>query len=387
MNVTESKNENIIDVINEFDYSTQQDEYNQRFIAWRRNKNNPYAYNFTSNKKESIFVDGQGFVSRSAAESEYNVLYKILYVIGVAMLIGIFIEDVFGKMIVQLLDMMGVDIHNSFSTLSIYGGKTEIVTILICIAILKPLIPILILHGRFRMPMKLAFPVASTNHNGFMETIASALLVSVITGIPAVYSNTKSQVYTYFKSIATDVSIWGLKEFIAYMLVDVVIVSILTEILFRGEMFTALRQFGDVFAVILTSVLSALVSQNPHSMAATLLISLVCSIGMLRTGSILTSLAARMTYKIYLVSITIIQGSSLENMPILRNTFMICAFLIGLVILCVCKIRNNGKEERYFANCTSHMSLTQRMIIPFRVLPFLATVLATITAAILNIIT
>ena len=84
--VADKSNSEIIDVINEFDYSTQNESYNKQFIEWRRNKDNPYAYNLVMNSKESVFVDGQGFVNKSAPAVESEVLGNVLYVIGIALL-------------------------------------------------------------------------------------------------------------------------------------------------------------------------------------------------------------------------------------------------------------------------------------------------------------
>ncbi len=35
--------ENIVDVIDEFDYSTQNESYNEKFRKWRKKKENPFA--------------------------------------------------------------------------------------------------------------------------------------------------------------------------------------------------------------------------------------------------------------------------------------------------------------------------------------------------------
>lgn len=56
--------------VSDFDYSTQNDEYNKEFINWRKNKNNLYAYNYSENRKEKIFVEGRGFVESSVRKEE-----------------------------------------------------------------------------------------------------------------------------------------------------------------------------------------------------------------------------------------------------------------------------------------------------------------------------
>ena len=55
----------IINVIDEFDYSTQNDEYNEEFRSWRKRGDNIYAFKFEKNERESIYVDGRGFIDDS----------------------------------------------------------------------------------------------------------------------------------------------------------------------------------------------------------------------------------------------------------------------------------------------------------------------------------
>ena len=85
----------IINVIDEFDYSTQSDEYNVEFRNWRKKLSNPYTYNYSKNVKEQTFVDGQGFVSTSPQDSEKEVIYRVFQILGNVLLIYLFIEIVF----------------------------------------------------------------------------------------------------------------------------------------------------------------------------------------------------------------------------------------------------------------------------------------------------
>lgn len=78
-------------------------------------KDNIYAYSFEKNQNESVYIDGRGFIEKSAIEAEKNVLSRIFYQIGLAMLIWIAFDDVICRIAVSLLDRCGVNIHTSFS--------------------------------------------------------------------------------------------------------------------------------------------------------------------------------------------------------------------------------------------------------------------------------
>ncbi|MCD7890414.1 MAG: hypothetical protein LUG26_01145 [Ruminococcus sp.] len=154
----EKHDTDIINVVDDFDYSTQGECYNKHFIEWQKRKNNPYAYNFTLNKKESVFVDGEGFANKSASEAEMSTLNCILFVIGVALLCSVIIYDVLDKVVVEILDAVGVNIHNALVSSVIYGGKAEILAILIIFTVAKFGVPLLIIHMKFKIPHQVRCP-------------------------------------------------------------------------------------------------------------------------------------------------------------------------------------------------------------------------------------
>lgn len=383
-NTAVKSNPEIINVIDEFDYSTQQESYNKEFVKWRKNKENPYAYNFELNTKESVFIDGQGFVSESAEKSESETSGKILYLIGIAMLVATAVENVLDKLIVQLLDIIGFDIHVTFFNSAVYGGKTEVVTVLILNTLLKLLLPMLVIHAGMKMPRKLSRPMSLNEPGELIATIAAAMIVCVVTGLPAVFIDETKEIYTFFRAYNADMSVWGQNEFLIYTFFDVIVVSVLFELLFRGEMFQALRQFGDGYAIIITSLISGILTQDYKAIVATALISAVSSIGMLRSGTIFTAIAARITYKLYIMALNLLEMSSSENMFLNRNFFMLCVFLGGLVIFTIVFLNRKRRERRIFAEYHSYLTLKKRIAIPLKTLPLTAAMAICIVAAIMN---
>ena len=98
-----------------------------------------------------------------------------------------------------------------------------------------------------------------------------------------------------------------------YAIFDIVIISIMSELLFRGAIFSALRQFGDIFAIIITSCASALLVQDFRELPAALMISAVAAVGMLRTGSVLTAIFVQMIYKMYRLALVLLEADSPDN--------------------------------------------------------------------------
>lgn len=375
---------NIIDVVSEFDYSTQHKNYSDNFRKWRRNKNNPFAFNFSANRNESIFIDGKGFVNNSPAISEHETISRIFYIIGIAMLMWVTFENIIGKIIIYALEIIGVNIHSAFFSTSCYGGSVEIVTVMIILSLLKIYAPALYMHRKLKMPLKVEFMGTMNHPTELIRAIAMSLIVCTITSIPDAYSSSAKEIYDYFKSANADISIWGQAEYVIYTIFDVIITSVSAEILFRGAVFSALRQFGDIFAVIVTSVMAALLTQNFPDMITIFFISVICSVGMLKSGSVFTAFAVRTVFKMYQLSIVIIEASTSENMFLIRNLTMTGIFIISTVSLIV--IYFTRKNKNHLAEYNSEISLKERLVFSFRTFPFTAVAAICIIAASIKII-
>lgn len=374
----------IIDVVEEFDYSTQNESYSKSFRKWRKNKNNPYTFNFSVNKKESIFIDGKGFVSNSPAASERETISRIFFIIGTAMLIWVTIDNIIGKMIIYFLDITGINIHTTFFSTACYGGSIEIVTALIAISLIKIYIPAFYIHKKLKMPFRVEFMSTMNHPSELIGAIALALAVCTVTNIPDAYSSSAKEIYSYFKSINTDISVWGQTEYVIYTIFDVIIVSVSSEILFRGAIFSALRQFGDAFAIIVTAVMASLLTQNVQEMPTVFLISLIASAGMLKSGSIFTAFAVSTVYKMYQLSIVIIEMNNSENMFLIRNLIMTEIFIISSFISILIHMKNH-RNRHYFAEYHSDISMKERLIFSFKSFPFAAVAFVCLIAAIIKI--
>ncbi|MDE5582573.1 MAG: CPBP family intramembrane metalloprotease [Ruminococcus sp.] len=377
----------IIDVVEEFDYSTQNEVYNKSFRKWRKNKNNPFAFNFSANTKESVFIDGKGFVNNSPAVAECETINRIFFIIGCAMLIWITTENIIGKIIIYIIGTVGINVHTTFFSTAYYGGSIEIVSALIAIALIKILIPVFYMRKKFRVPLKVEFMGTMNDSAELINAMAMALMVCTIANIPDAYSSSAKEIYDYFKSTDTDISVWGQSEYVIYTIFDVVIISVASEILFRGAIFSVLRQFGDIFAVIITSVMSALLTQDFREMPAVFLISAIASVGMLKSGSVFTAFAVSIIYKMYQLSIVIIETSTSENMFIIRNLIMTGIFAVGsLAVITIYFIKKKTDRQNHLAVYTSEITLKERILYSFRVYPFWAVAVICVIAGIIKIV-
>ncbi len=383
---TETNEKNIISVADEFDYSTQDQEYSKEFKAWRKNKNNPYAFNFVMNKKESVFVDGKGFESSSPEEAETESITRIMYLMGTAMLIWIVIENILSKLIIAIAGFIGINVHTAFFSTAIYGGSVEIVTALITVSLIKLTVPALYLHMKLKMPRKVELMNKLDHPADMICSIAMAFVVCAVSGIPSIYSSNTKEIYTYFKNLDADISVWGQKEFVVYTVFNIIIVSVLSEIFFRGAAFGALRQFGDWFAIIITSLMTGLLVQDIREIPAAVLISAVSAIGMLRSGSIITAIFVRVIYEMYQLALVIIQADVSENMYMKLSFFILGTFVFGAAVTILLYIKNYRKTGSRLAKYSSGITQGSRIWNAVKTFPFSAVAVICLLAAIIKLV-
>lgn len=376
--VTDVKN--IRNVIEEFDYSTQNETYSENFRNWRKRKGNKYSFDFKKDERERVYVDGRGFIDNPCEFVEKSVLAKIFHTLGIASLMWVVFDDVISKLFIYLLEYMGVDIHTSFSGQGVYGGCHEVMLTLIFIDVVKIIIPMIYLHIKFRLPKKVEVMGSMNNPSALVGAIAATLMVCVIATIPSAYSTKVGEVVSFFGANKTDVSIWNQTEFIIYTLFQILILPILTQLFFCGGAFAVLRQFGDVFAILVTSFASMALTQDFRTMPAVFLVTLVGCCGMLSSGSIFTAFAVNIIYKMYEMTLTLIETDTSDNMPIIRNLFMAGIVVFAALGLVYFRFAMKKKPLR-LAHYSSPVSFVERLVYSLKTFPFSAVLLVCITYA------
>ena len=386
MQLTDTSEKNIINVVEQFDYSTQDDGYNQSFIKWRKNKENPYAFNFKMDRRESVFVDGKGFESKSLPTAERNCVIKIMNVAGIAMLMWVVIDNIIGKAVISLFSFLGFDIHTSFFSTGFYGGDVEIVTSLILIGLMKVILPAWYVHKKLKMPVKAEYITKLRHSSDMIASLCMAMAASAVTSLPNIYTNRTRQVFNYFREINADASAWGQKQFIIYAIFDIVVVSVMSELFFRGAIFGALRQFGDLFAVVITSIMSALLVQDVREFPAALLMSAIAAAGMLRSGSILTAIYVQIIFKLYRMALILLESTAEDVTFMKRNIFILAIFIIGVAGVGFIYMLGKKKNRHRIAPYKSEITMWQRIVIAFRSYPVPAVMGVCVMAALIKLI-
>ena len=223
------------------------------------------------------------------------------------------------------------------------------------------------------------------NHpSELVRAISLTIVISTVSCLPNVYSNSTSQLYTYFMKLDADVAVWGQTEFLIYTVYDIILLSIFTEALFHGSIFAALRQFGDYFAIAVTSVLSGLIVQDFSEMPFVIVVSAIAGAGMLRSGSIYTAFFVRIVYKIYRLAIVIIETTVEADLYLERNAFMFFTLATSGVALFILHFLQEPRE--YYAEYKSEVSPSKRAFFLIKSYPLPVVVCICLLSAALKII-
>lgn len=384
MNIDNSISNDVINVIDQFDYSTQNEQYNKEYRSWRLKKNNRYAFTFEGNRKESVYIDSRGFVKKTARETENDVLAKIFYTIGIGLLMFVVFDDLLSKLIIILLGKIGVNLNTTFSSGSIYGGSWEIAAALMINGFLRAIIPLTYFHLKFKLPLCNEIMWKLRSPGALFGAISMAFIVFAATNLPDAYSTETKEVFTFFAAGRADISVLDQTEFLVYLIFDVLIIPIITQLLFCGAMFAVLRQFGDAFAIMMTSLSAALMTQDIRSMPVVFLVTAVCGYGMLASGTIFTAFSINILYKMFLTAIATIESIESPYMPIYRNLFMSAVLIAGGIGLFLYLRFSLKKSGPHLAVYSSEVPFSKRVLSSAKTFPYSAVAIICLVYAVMK---
>lgn len=295
---TKKKDEkDIIDVVEDFDYKTQSEDYNIEYKKWRSDKNNPYAYNYIKNRKERVFTDGYGYVESSQDIARRNVLTKIGTQIGWALIIFFAVKTFVPNILIFILRLFGVDVSKSFFLDYTFGNQTAVAFIKITEIILKYLIPTIFLCRSFKFPDKIAIPLYFKDKREFFTGISimfafQPVLFAISIGLKSLFSVFD---YTSEQRIFSEFSITSV-PIILYFAFSILGIPLLCEFFIHASSLHVLRQFGDWFAIISTAIFSVIIEHERFLIVSTFLMAVIIGVFVLRSGTIFMGIIMRFIY-------------------------------------------------------------------------------------------
>lgn len=354
-----------IDVAKNAAYQNQSKYYYNEFLNWRSSGNNPYAYSFVRRKNEHSYIDGQGFVSKTPEDAEKRVLSRCCRLISMTMFTVIFFW------IAEIIYTLRVGDFPGFCATKLpYGeepdpkGASLGVCAVICgIRVLRYLVPIAIFLLDTKLPKAVMLPRSDKK---LPDMTACAFVISLMTGafclcandlMSAVMGKLGLTAYRFDYMYSNDPLVTLL-----FGAVHCVVISVLTEVLFRGLILQTFRQFGDMFAFIVCVVAETFGSPDMSSLGYTAFIGIIITLFTLRTGSILTAIGMKITTVSYIYIMDTVRMYMPQGAA--QKAECIASFIVIAVSLVIyARLTSSQNFSFNIDNSRTHLSLERKLVI------------------------
>lgn len=304
----------------------QNKEYNEMYRKWRIDHADDYGFYFQGSS-ELTYRSGEGFITKYPEASERHALNGINSVIAKTLIMYTLLT------IANLLlfsDLpIAVTYKVSFSSGGFFTGDEDLTLILsYVINILRRLLPMFYFMGKVRMPAKVMFPMKVSNKPLFHAAVPMAMftygIFTLLSGVEVFIAD--------LIGINAHNTIW-LPESSSAMIMSAilytVIIPIISELVHHGVLLHILSQFGDGYALLLTSMICALTTDNNRALFFSFAYSLVIGYFTMRSGSVLTALIMRIFFTSSSYWLTFIKNSWTDTGKYLNVTLAV--ILIYLV--------------------------------------------------------
>ncbi len=325
---TEKMTEKMIDVAEEFHCPHQADSYHEAYRAWRRLPDNPYAYAYTKHPKEAAFSENPSVLPPSRAMVEKTVLQRISMLIASAMLLYYAAENILDKLLIAVLNAAGFRIDFVFLEYTMFGDEQAGFLVVSIISFLKYGLPAVFLLWKLRMPAKVALPMKVRQPSQLLAGMALTMLLSAGLGTFLVPRSSELKKYEMLlDSVSSSDSFLFLYEVLTIFLLPIVI-----ELFLHGVMFQVLRQFGDAFAIGITTAVSMMLMHTPSDILRVGIITLTISYYMVQTGSFSSAVVLHIIHEIYMFALYYLEAA--ELMPsLLWWLVILLPCVMGVVVL------------------------------------------------------
>ncbi len=275
----------------------QNKEYNESFREWRKQKQNSIGFYFVEKPNQLTYQDKVGFIHDYPEAKETHAFQRVMTVLGLVLLYRV-IFDVFTMYFLPvILEYMGLNIHTAFFSGSRHGDETLILTLDLITNILGRILPIGILIKHLQMPFKVMLPTKITNKPMFFFSIPAILLVTSTCSMMSYFYEAVLNLFSI--NTSRSLMIPEEAENLPLFLIQMVLVSVVTELCVHGVFLQLTRQFGDGTALVITSLITTFVTYDITMMPFTFITALVIGYFTIRTGSVITAVTMRFIQRFF----------------------------------------------------------------------------------------
>ncbi|MEG0899204.1 MAG: type II CAAX endopeptidase family protein [Oscillospiraceae bacterium] len=214
----------------------------------------------------------------------------------------------------------------------IISGISEIL-----IYILALIMPFLLYAKFLKIPLSVAFPLNPPDSEKFFPVVAFSMGVSVLGIITSMICALLLSLLGLSFEAAAVYPPKDLIELMIFVVKSVFVAAFVEEFIFRGAVLQSLRRFGDGFAIIVSSIIFAVVHANLVQAPTAFLMGITLSFAVIITRSIWTGVAIHIIHNGILVVLTALEPYLSDNLYYLliigTFSFLLMASILGIIIL------------------------------------------------------
>lgn len=285
------------------------DEYTRSYMEWVSDRDNPYGFTRHAESHVHSYTAGHGYNRPGPDAEEHKALYNCLSTLGLAMLCFLGMDVVRYVLLYSLFGPSSTGINilyysQRFADPVSYSPLA--ISIYLLMVILKFALAIHIIQSRTKLPTAV---IMGHPHQRSMVSFNSIIVLLVIMVVGRLCGLLLSRILdlvhvdTVYCLMINDSSVFSS---LVSAILNCVLMPIMIEVLFRGCVLQLFKQFGDTFAVIISSVVTALCFYDLSYMGYVLCCAIVLGIvnvsaGSLRLSVIMHSIANSINYALVLV--------------------------------------------------------------------------------------
>lgn len=310
----------------------------------------------TSNMADYTYVNGMGFLPISKKQKEKKVLDFLLSCIIVSFLFYMCLRTVLQMPVLTLLRFLGTDISVNPNTGLMAVSQTALLLSNFIVYIISMAITGVLLHLLSRKisssSVTFSLPAASMFWP-CLFMLLGAVLVAQYASIGFSYAT--GNIGIVFIDEATTYLLDSNVAMVLYLCSAIFLPAVLEELLYRGILLQCIRRFGNIFAILLTSTIYALMQSSVDGMIYSFMFSVPLCFVALRPGGIWICMTANFISRCYFV------GHGLLEKVIEFNAFFIYggSFIVLLLAL-VSFYYYTGHHDRAFRLAADESLLTNR---------------------------
>ena len=371
----------VIDVAASVHYRRQTPAYTEAYRKWRSDEKNAFAYNFVEDTREHTYRNGSGFIQRHPSLAEKKSIYRNMNLLGI-ILIGVLVWDALGVyLFVQVTRLFGSGVrYDHWNGLSLASDGYRLACLTAVMGV-ELLLPIVALKRFLKLPGEVLFPTKICNPamHGMALPLAVILFVT-LHRVSELYGGLLNKAGLEMRGWAFFIPD-SLPLEIASALLQVVLLSALWEVFIHGAVMQSLRQFGDGFALVVSSAIFTLLCHDGTRLFYCAIMSLIigyyvlCT-GSLRTGILMRTLIMAGEYIVYRVEYALRPEEAGLYVTALQF-ILIAAGLAALFIYC-----RDKQKMLSFAMPKTYVSVREKILCSLNTLPVMLWIILVILLSI-----